>query len=133
MASERRITFTDAAAAIALTLLFLPLMDAGTDTPGDLSTAEWFRENKNLLLSFFLSYVVIILCWGDQDNLFRNVANFTRTLTALNFLWLLAIVFIPVATAIMNSVRDDPFQPFVYIGTPLLANLWTFCMTIEAR
>jgi len=132
--AERRIIFTDAAAAIALTLLVLPLMDAATEARGvDTTTAEWFQENKKLLLSFFLSYLVIILCWNDQDRLFRHVGYFTAFLSVLNFLWLLAIVFIPVATSVMNLVEDDPLQHFMYIGTPLLAKIWTFFMTIEVH
>ena len=132
--AERRINFTDAAAAIALTLLVLPLMDAATEARGeDLSTTEWFQENKVLLLSFFLSYMVVIICWLDQDRLVRKIAYFTSTLTVLNFLWLLAVVFIPVSTSVMNLVEDDFFQHVIYIGTPLLAKLWTLCMTIEGE
>lgn len=122
------------AAAIALTLLVLPLMDASTDVRGEgVSTAEWFQENRDLMLSFFLSYLVIILCWTTQDKLFRNVKAFTRLLSTLNFLWLLSIVFIPVATALINLVKEDPLQHFVYIGTPLLATIWTTCMVIEVH
>jgi len=134
MEAERRIIFTDAAAAIALTLLVLPLMDAATEARGEeISTAEWFQENRKLLLSFFLSYLVISLSWNDQDKLFRNVGAFTRLLSTLNFLWLLAIVFIPVATAILNLVRDDPLQHLVYIGTPMLAKIWTIFEIIEVH
>jgi uncharacterized membrane protein len=118
MEAERRIIFTDAAAAIALTLLVLPLMDAATEARDfEITTAEWFEENKQLLLSFFSSYLVIILCWSSQDRLFRHVRAFTRLLSNLNFLWLLAIVFVPVATSIMNLVKDDLLQHVVYIGT----------------
>lgn len=132
--AERRIIFTDAAAAIALTLLVLPLMDAATEARGeDISTAEWFQENKALLLSFFLSYLVIYLCWVDQDNLFRYLACLTRILSVLNFLWLLAIVFIPVSTAVTNLVKEDPLQHFLYIGTPLFAKICTLLMTIEVH
>lgn len=132
--AERRIIFTDAAAAIAMTLLILPLMDAGTEARGEaISTAEWFQENKDLLLSFFLSFLVISLCWGDQDRLVRGVEHFTWFLSLLNFLWLLAIVFIPVSTAVMNAVANDALQHFVYIGNPLLVKLFAFCMIIEVH
>lgn len=50
----RRIMFTDAAVAIALTLLILPLMEASVDARGeDVTTLEWFQENKDLLNTFF--------------------------------------------------------------------------------
>jgi uncharacterized membrane protein len=132
--AERFIGFIDAAAAIALTLLVLPVMDAATDSRGEnLNTLEWFHENRELLLSFFLSYMVVTKCWSSQDRLMRRILYFTRILSALNFLWLLAIVFVPVATALMMSSKDTLSQHAVYIGTPLFATLCTCGMTMEVH
>jgi len=132
--AERFIGFIDAAAAIALTLLVLPVMDAATDSRGEnLKTLEWFQENRELILSFFLSYMVVTKCWSSQDRLMRRIVYFTRILSALNFLWLLAIVFIPVATALMTSSKDTLLQHAVYIGTPLFATLCTCGMTMEVH
>jgi uncharacterized membrane protein len=132
--AERFIGFIDAAAAIALTLLVLPVMDAATESRGEnLKTIEWFQENRELMLSFFLSYMVVTKCWSSQDRLMRRIVYFTRILSALNFLWLLAIVFIPVATALMTSSKDTLLQHAVYIGTPLFATLCTCGMTMEGK
>lgn len=132
--AERFIGFIDAAAAIALTLLVLPVMDAATDSRGEnLKTLDWFQENRELMLSFFLSYMVVTKCWSSQDRLMRRIVYFTRILSALNFLWLLAIVFIPVATALMTSSKDTLLQHAVYIGTPFFATLCTCGMTMEGK
>lgn len=132
--TERRIGFVDAAAAIALTLLVLPVMDAGTEARGEnLNTIEWFQENKDLMLSFFLSYMVIVKGWSSQDLIMRRIAFFTRILSALTFLWLLAIVLIPVTTVLTTSSKDTFLQHVVYICTPFFATICTFAMTIEGK
>lgn len=132
MEKTRRIAFTDAAVAISMTLLILPLMDAAVEARGDdISSTEWFGEQRDLLLTFFLSYMVICMAWMDHDKLFCRVGYFTRVLSILNILWLMTIAFIPVATNIMNAVADDDsLEHFIWIGSFLFAKLLTFFMTI---
>ena len=38
----------------------------------------------------------------------------------LNMLWMLSIVFLPVATAIVGSMHTDPVQLSLYIGTMMV-------------
>lgn len=115
-----------------MTLLILPLMESAVDAREkvEITTLEWFQQNKDLLLTFFLSYMVVAMAWIDHDRLFRSVSHFNPILHILNFLWLMAIAFIPAATNIMNSVEDDALQHFVWIGTVLFAKVIVFCMTL---
>lgn len=134
--AERFITFTDAVVAIAMTLLILPLMEAAADIPeeegakgeeeGDKMTIEdYFSHNKHKVGSFFLSFWVVSIFWVWHDKLFRFVGRFSRLLLALNFLWMLGLVFLPVATSLLTATPDtDKLGLIVYIGTML----WTsFC------
>ena len=62
--ADRAKAFIDAVAAIALTLLILPLLDAITGlahlSSGRLpGAAEWFGDNWLLLLAFSISFAVI--------------------------------------------------------------------------
>ena len=135
--AERFITFTDAVVAIAMTLLILPLMEAAADIieeeggegegeEGDKMTVEdYFSQNKHKVGSFFLSFWVVSIFWVWHDKLFRYVGRFSRFLLTLNFLWMLGLVFLPVATSLLTATPDtDKLALIVYIGTML----WTsFC------
>ena len=139
--AERFITFTDAVVAIAMTLLILPLMEAASDIveenmdegggegegeEGDKMTVEdYFSHNKHKVGSFFLSFWVVSIFWVWHDKLFRYVGRFSRILLTLNFLWMLGLVFLPVATSLLTATPDtDKLGLIVYIGTML----WTsFC------
>ena len=139
--AERFITFTDAVVAIAMTLLILPLMEAASDiveenmTEGEgggegeesdkMTVEDYFSHNKHKVGSFFLSFWVVSIFWVWHDKLFRYVCRFSRLLLTLNFLWMLGLVFLPVATSLLTATPDtDKLGLIVYIGTML----WTsFC------
>lgn len=128
--AERRIAFTDAVVAIAMTLLILPLMDSVVDAV-DLGKFEWFQENRKLLSSFLISFLVIGTFWRQHDILFAYVGAITYTLGILNQLWMVMIVLMPVSTSISNKLPDSNItQHFVYIGNMLLARVIVGCMAL---
>uniref|UniRef100_A0A7S0AWG7 Endosomal/lysosomal proton channel TMEM175 n=1 Tax=Minutocellus polymorphus TaxID=265543 RepID=A0A7S0AWG7_9STRA len=126
--AERFITFTDAVVAIAMTLLILPLMEAAADIAeegeeGEKMTVEdFFSSNKHKVGSFFISFWVVSMFWVWHDKLVRCVGRFSRLLLTLNFLWMMGIVCLPVATSLLTATPDDDqLGLIVYIGTML----WT--------
>ena len=96
--SERIIAFTDAVIAVAITLLILPLMEFATGEAN--SGKEFFRKRSTTMCNFLLSFVIIIAMWIGHDVLFSRVSRLTPLVTALNFIFMLCIVWIPVATAL---------------------------------
>jgi uncharacterized membrane protein len=97
--SRDRVTaFTDAAVAIALTLLVLPLLDTvreAKDTP----MHELLPAHADQFLAFALSFLVIARFWRVHRRLFDAVTHLDEGLVVLNVAWLFGIVFLPVPTA----------------------------------
>lgn len=98
-AVERLTFFSDAVVAIAITLLALEL-----PVPEGLSTAELWQSVSHdwfEYVAFVLSFFVIAQQWVGHHRLFAVVIGVDRTLVALNFLWLFAIVITPFATRLL--------------------------------
>ena len=119
---ERLVFFSDAAVAIALTLLILPLMDGVGDAAREgLDAFGYLSQNLSALFSFVLSFVIIARFWRGHHHLFTGIEREAPGLFWLNMLWLLSIVFLPVATAITGAMPSARPQLVVYIGTMLVA------------
>ncbi|HEY2299026.1 MAG TPA: TMEM175 family protein [Jatrophihabitans sp.] len=120
---ERLLTFVDAVAAVAITLLVLPLVDlAGelhstNDSVGDLITSHWGR-----FWAFALSFLVIARLWLAQHELMRPVIAQNRFLVVGLVMWSLAIVFLPFPTALLPLGGDQVITKILYIGTLAIAS-----------
>lgn len=120
---DRLVNFSDATVAIAITLLILPLVDAATEI-GDKPFSEFFQKNEWELLAFAVSFVVIARFWTVHHRIFDTVAAYSRPLMTANFLWLIAIVFIPfTANVLSNGNGERPDVYALYIGNLLLATV----------
>ncbi len=122
---ERAKAFVDAVVAIAMTLLILPLMEsvAGLAVrPG--STARWFVEHQDQLISFVLSFAIIGMFWINHHRLFAHVRGVSVGLLWVTMAWLLSIVWLPVATALSGQMAStDVLVKAVYIGSMVLTSL----------
>ncbi|MFK4762538.1 TMEM175 family protein [Microbacterium sp. ZW T5_45] len=124
--TERFTAFVDAVVAIAMTLLILPLMESVSEsTTQKLSTAEFLSENGGQLLSFGLSFALIATFWLEHHRLYSRVHRISVPLLWLNIAWMLTIVWLPVATAMLGQMTTDPLQAVVYIGTLILTQVAT--------
>ncbi len=116
--------FTDAVVAIAMTLLVLPLMESVTDAAArGLSTAEYLDEHGSQLFSFALSFTIIAVSWLSHHRLWLRVRLLGGPLFLLNTLWLLGVVWLPVATAMVGQMETDRLQAVLYIGAMLLMSV----------
>jgi uncharacterized membrane protein len=116
--AERLVFFTDAVVAIAMTLLILPLLESVSDAAKEgLDTAGYLREHDGQLFAFALSFVIIAAFWRSHDHLFELVEKQDAVLLRLNVAWMFTIVWLPVATAIVGMMDNDPVQKTLYIGS----------------
>ncbi len=116
--AERLKAFADAVVAIAMTLLILPLMESVSEVAGaGGDAAEWITENGDQLFSFALSFVLIGAFWMSHHRQFDRVHRVTGRLLMLTIAWMFTIVWLPVATAIVGLMEDDPVQKTLYIGS----------------
>jgi len=122
--AERAKAFTDAVVAIAMTLLILPLMESvGEAVKEGHGTLDWFLGELGPLFSFALSFVIIANLWVSHHRVFDGVKYVSEGLLWITIAWMFTIVWMPVATALVGQMADDPLQKLLYIGTMLVASL----------
>ncbi|WP_144720464.1 TMEM175 family protein [Agrococcus jejuensis] len=114
--AERMVFFTDAVVAIAMTLLILPLMESVSEG-GERSAAGWAAEHADQLLAFLISFALVGTFWRWHHALYERVERYTPALMRLNFLWMLAIVWLPVATALSTADGGDASNVIVYVAS----------------
>lgn len=127
---DRLVNFSDATVAIAITLLILPLVDAGSDV-GRLTLGQFMDAHFWEVIAFVVSFVVIARFWLVHHRVFDWLAGYTAPLLWLNFLWLATIVFIPfTANVLSSSEGEQPAVYALYIGNMLLATVTMQAMGI---
>jgi uncharacterized membrane protein len=98
-AEERLTFFSDAVAAIALTLLAIELpVPEGRTVP-----AFWrsVQNDDGHYAAFLISFLVIAAAWRDHHDLFRYATSTDSRLRVLNLGWLMSIVLNPFATRLL--------------------------------
>ena len=126
---ERTLMFTDAAVAIALTLLVLPLVDVAGEV-GDSSVWDVITDHWQDFFSFVLSFVVISSLWSVHRALWELLDDYNGVLFVLNTFWLLAIVFLPVPTALLNTGSGlSATGTRLYLGTMVVAAIMMTAQT----
>lgn len=132
--TERIIAFTDAAVAIALTLLVLPLMEAVslvTEEGAQPRLGAWVLQHQASLWSFVMSFALVAVYWFMHHRATSRVHRFTGRMLLANFTWLFGIVLLPVTSAITVAFRTDGVQAGVYIGSLLLIVIALLWLQIE--
>lgn len=118
---DRLVNFTDAAVAIAITLLVLPLVDLVTEDKV-VSVGDIFSENRATFIAFAISFVIIAGFWISHHRLFESLRDYSRGMMWANFLWLASIVFIPFTTQLVAEVDVNGRAVLaLYIGTMVVA------------
>jgi uncharacterized membrane protein len=132
--SDRMVAFTDAAVAIALTLLVLPLVDIVPEAARSGEPATTLITNNLAPIgSFLLSFVVIARFWAVHHRLFGYEHRLTRGLVQLNLLWVLTIAVLPFPTEMIASFPSRFFVVPFYIAVLLVCSASLTAMTIMMR
>jgi len=114
---DRVLFFSDAVIAIAITLLVVDLR-----VPDVVFNARHqLAADKQRLLSFGISFVVIGLFWVGHHHLFRYITALDRRLILLNLLFLGTIVFLPYPTALLSATRGDQVASTVFYAACVAA------------
>jgi uncharacterized membrane protein len=122
--------FTDAAVAIALTLLVLPLLDTVREGAG-VPMHQLLRAHADQFLAFALSFLVIARFWRVHRRLFDAVTHLDEGLVVLNIAWLFGIVFLPVPTAALVVGKGSaPGATALYAVNLLVVALSALAMAI---
>lgn len=131
---ERIIFFTDAVAAIAITLLILPLVDAvPVHPPAGETVGTFLGDHFAQIGSFALSFVVIARFWMAHHAVFEHIERYDARLLTLSLVWAFSIVLLPLPTAIISAFNSSPLSIGLYIGTMLLSTLSLTVITLIVR
>jgi TMEM175 potassium channel family protein len=134
-APDRLVFFSDAVAAIALTLLALelPVPHVPAGWHGSTERALWHDLGDHWhsdFLPFLLSFVVIAAFWNAHRELFRHVDRIDRGgLVPVNFVFLLMIVLLPFVTRVIGADGDHQIGVVLYAVTIVLTAL---ALAVEA-
>ncbi|GIE78550.1 DUF1211 domain-containing membrane protein [Actinoplanes philippinensis] len=122
--AERLTFFSDAVAAIALTLLVLPLVELVPEAIEDGETpAELVGHHVVPFASFLLSFFVIWRIWTVHHQLFDRVESIDHRVVRINSLWLLCVVVLPFPAEMVGAYGDEPLVIALYIGVLLASSI----------
>ncbi len=93
-----RLTYlTDAAVAISLTLLFLPVVEIIRKNQ-QLSWSDLISNTASDLTWIGTTFIVLVICWRYHHVLFEYLRDYDRIMLWLNFFWLFCLLAIPLMT-----------------------------------
>jgi uncharacterized membrane protein len=138
--AERIIAFTDATVAIAMTLLILPLMEKASElyevegeVEGEAAEGSpvvvFFNENHHQTVAFITAFTYVASAWMGHAAVYKYVGRFNDWMILLNFLWMLAVVFNPVSSALLKYDSNDKIQIAVFI-VPFLVCHFVALLTV---
>ncbi len=114
---DRLLTFVDAIAAIAITLLVLPLVELAAEVRETQDVGGLLREHSDELWSFALSFYVIARMWLGQHHAVSPLLVGNRRLTTLLVLWSFTIVVLPFPTSLVGAAGDEALTKVLYVAT----------------
>ncbi|MEV0890212.1 TMEM175 family protein [Promicromonospora sp. NPDC050262] len=132
--SERLIAFLDAAIAIALTLLILPLMESVSEAVGEEQTlGDYAAEHSWQLVAFTLSFVIIAMFWRMHHGIQAPDTPLTQQHLTLQLAWLFTITVMPVVTALTGGLDTDRALVASYIGNLAVSAWLLFVIAVVER
>jgi uncharacterized membrane protein len=127
LALDRLVFFSDAVFAIAVTLLVLDIHVP--DLPRVVSTTDaWkaFTDQTPSFFAFVLSFLVIGRFWMGHHERFRTLRHFDPHLMWPNMLYLMAIAYMPFATAFLGRNLGHFVPELVYNLSMLVVSLLAY-------
>lgn len=129
VSTDRVIMLTDGIFAIVMTILVLEL-----HVPELLSSAQLGHaliEEIPVLISFFVSFIILGLYWIGHHNFFHLIKRVDRPMLWINILFLFFISLIPFSASVLGKYGNEPVAVALYgahlvvIGAILLLG-WTY-------
>ncbi|GAA2223392.1 TMEM175 family protein [Promicromonospora sukumoe] len=132
--SERLISFLDAAVAIALTLLILPLMESVSEAVDEQQTlGDYAGEHSWQLLAFSLSFLIIAMFWRMHHGIQSPDTPLTQQHLTLQLAWLFTITLMPVVTALTGGLDTDRALVASYVGNLAVSAWLLFVIAVVER
>jgi uncharacterized membrane protein len=118
---DRIVFFSDAVFAIAITILVLDIRVPDGLSPVQLPTQVLGLAPK--YLSYAISFLVLAVYWQAHHRVFRPIRRYDGTLVWLNFLFLMAVAFLPFPTSLLGEYGGQRVSVAVYAANAAVASL----------
>jgi uncharacterized membrane protein len=118
---DRIVFFSDAVFAIAITILVLDIR-----VPDGLSPTELPVQVLDLgpnYLSYVISFLVLAVYWQAHHRVFKPITGYDGRLVWLNFLFLMAIAFLPFPTSLLGEYSREQVSVVIYAANAAVASL----------
>jgi uncharacterized membrane protein len=118
---DRIVNLSDGVFAIAITILVLDI-----HVPDGLSPTELPAEVLNLApkyLSYVISFLVLAIYWQAHHRVFKPIRGYDGTLVWLNFLFLMAVAFLPFPTSLLGEYSQEQVSVVIYAANAAGASL----------
>lgn len=123
----RLVAFSDGVVAIAITVLILPLTDISLDELGPDPIPTLFDRYSFLMISFCISWLVIISFWFVHHRMFELIGSVDRRLMRLCALWLFGVAVFPFPASLIGQNPGDLNAARIvftfYVGTLVFISL----------
>jgi uncharacterized membrane protein len=124
MVLERLVFFSDAVMAIAMTLLAVELrvpQIIGSATDQQLGQA--LSAMAPTFISFFISFMLVGIYWAFHLRIFRFIKRSDGRLILLNFVFLLAIAFLPFTSNLVGAYGGLSLPCVIYASNAAAVGL----------
>jgi uncharacterized membrane protein len=94
--------------------------------PDGLSPAELPAQvlaSSPKYLSYVISFLVLAVYWQAHHRVFRPIRGYDGTLVWLNFLFLMAVAFLPFPTSLIGEYAGEQISVVIYAANAALASL----------
>lgn len=129
--------FSDGVVAIAVTVLVLPLADIDMSRFGDDPIDRIFGHYSYLMLSFVISWYVIIAFWLSHHRIFEMVGRVDSRLVMLDVFWLFGIVVFPFPASLFGQseigIGAQRLVASMYAGNLVLVSALTILIGRHVR
>jgi uncharacterized membrane protein len=118
---DRMVFFSEAVFAIAITILVLDIRLPDVLSPAELPARVLALSPK--YLSYVISFLVLAVYWQAHHRVFRPIRGYDGTLVWLNFLFLMAVAFLPFPTSLLGEYSGEQVSVVIYAANAAVASL----------
>lgn len=101
-AFDRLVNFTDAVAAVAITLLVLSIVDIRGSSV-EQTVWQILRDHSSEIVTFLFTFIVVAVMWQVHNRVFNRLLGYDTVVFWLNLAWLAGIAFLPWPSALYGE------------------------------
>lgn len=130
LSPHRLESLIDGVFAIAMTLLVLDLkvsaIGTGAATTAAIDLLPRLAAVEPMLITFFLSFIVLGVYWVGQHNIFHYVKYVDRAMLWINILFLSVVSFLPFSTSLIGAFPHQQAAILIYGANVIVIGIFSY-------